>query len=162
MRVRLFLTRRVHARAVVLDKRARGSEAPIRLQGQRGHAAAGVVGHEHALSGVIDHEVAGARAADGLLVAAAPLFTGVHRARIAELAITSRRPAIYGYRQTVDVGGLMSYGPHYPDLLRRAGTYVDKILKGAKPADLPVEQPTKFELMISLRTAKALGDTIPP
>ena len=101
------------------------------------------------------------RAADGLLVAAAPLFTGVHRARIVELAAASQLPAIYGYRQNVEVGGLMSYGADYPDLLRRVGTYVDKILKGAKPADLPVEQPTKFELVINLRTAKALGLTIP-
>jgi putative ABC transport system substrate-binding protein len=101
-------------------------------------------------------------AADGLLIAAAPLFTGVHRARIVELAARSRLPAIYGYRQNVEVGGLMSYGANYPDLLRRAGTYVDKISKGAKPADLPVEQPTKFELVINLKTAKALGLTIPP
>jgi putative ABC transport system substrate-binding protein len=102
------------------------------------------------------------RAADGLLIASAPLFTGLHRARVVELAATSRLPAIYGYRQNVEVGGLMSYGANYPDLLRRAGTYVDKILKGAKPADLPVEQPTKFELVVNLGTAKALGLTIPP
>ena len=101
------------------------------------------------------------RAADALLQGNAPLFTA-HRARIVGLAATSRRPAIYALREMVEVGGLMSYGPDYPDLLRRAGTYVDKILKGAKPADLPVEQPTKFELVISLRTAKALGVTIPP
>jgi putative ABC transport system substrate-binding protein len=101
------------------------------------------------------------RAADGLLQANAPLFTA-HRARIVELAATSRVPAIYAVRESAEVGGLMSYGPHYPDLLRRAGTYVDKILKGANPADLPVEQPTKFELVINLRTAKALGLTIPP
>jgi putative tryptophan/tyrosine transport system substrate-binding protein len=101
-------------------------------------------------------------AADGLLIAAAPLFTGVLRARIVELAARSRLPAIYGYRQNVEVGGLMSYGANYPDLLRRAGTYVDKISKGANPADLPVEQPTKFEFVINLRTAKALGLTIPP
>ena len=102
------------------------------------------------------------RAADALLFAGAPLFAGVHRARIAELAATSRLPAIYGYRQNVEAGGLMSYGANYPDLLRRAGTYVDKILKGANPADLPVEQPTKFEFVINLRTAKALGLAIPP
>jgi len=103
-----------------------------------------------------------ARATDALLITPAPVFTGVHRARLVELAATNRLPAIYGYRQNVEVGGLVSYGASYKDLLRRAGTYVDKILKGEKPADLPVEQPTKFELWINLRTAKALGLTIPP
>ena len=101
------------------------------------------------------------RAADGLLQANAPLFTA-HRARLVGLAATSRLPATYPIREMVEVGGLMSYGPHYPDLLRRAGAYVDKILRGANPADLPVEQPTKFELVINLRNAKALGVTIPP
>ena len=101
------------------------------------------------------------RAADGLLQADSPLFT-THRARLTELVATGRLPAIYGYREMAEVGGLMSYGPDRADSFRQAATYVDKILKGAKPADLPVEQPTKFDFVINLRTAKALGLTIPP
>ena len=97
----------------------------------------------------------------GLLVAAGP-FETVHRRRIVDLAVSSRLPAMYGARWFVDDGGLISYGVSVLDNFRRAATYVDKILKGAKPADLPVEQPTKFELVINLKTAKALGLTIPP
>jgi ABC-type uncharacterized transport system substrate-binding protein len=97
---------------------------------------------------------------DGLLFLESPLFT-THRARLAELAARSRLPAIYGQREYVEVGGLMSYGTHFKDLYRRAAWYVDKILKGARPGDLPVEQPTNFELVINLKTAKALGLTIP-
>jgi putative ABC transport system substrate-binding protein len=84
------------------------------------------------------------------------------RTRLAILAAQSRIPAMYGHRGYVDAGGLLSYGPHFPALLRRAATYVDKILKGAKPEDLPVEQPTKFELVINRKTAQALGLPIPP
>ncbi len=96
-----------------------------------------------------------------LLVVLDP-FTILHRSRIVELAAKHRLPAMYEIRAFVEAGGLMSYGPSVPDMYRRAATYVDKILKGAKPADLPVEQPTKFELVINLKTAKALGLTIPP
>jgi putative tryptophan/tyrosine transport system substrate-binding protein len=74
----------------------------------------------------------------------------------------SRLPAVYPWREAADAGGLMSYSANFPDMYRRAAIYVDKILKGAKPADLPVEQPTQLELVINLRTAKALGLTIPP
>ena len=81
--------------------------------------------------------------------------------QVARFAQRSRLPSIHGARQYVDAGGLMSYGPNTTDLFRRAATYVDKILKGTKPADLPVEQPTKFELVINAKTAKALGLTIP-
>ncbi len=95
-----------------------------------------------------------------LLVVADSLFI-FHRTRLADLAARSRLPAAYGVREHVEAGGLMSYGPSLRDLFRRGATYVDKILKGAKPADLPVEQPTQFELVINLKTAKALGLTIP-
>jgi hypothetical protein len=77
------------------------------------------------------------------------------------LAVGERLPTIYGFREHVDAGGLMSYGANYPDQFRRAGGYVDKILRGAKPGELPVEQPTKFDLVINLTTAKALGLDIP-
>jgi len=96
-----------------------------------------------------------------LLVVADSMFN-LHRTRLADLAARSRLPAAYGLRENVEAGGLMSYGPSVRDLFRRAATYVDKVLKGAKPGDLPVEQPTKFELVINLKTAKALGLTIPP
>ena len=85
-----------------------------------------------------------------------------HRKRVAELATKARLPMIFNDGQFMDAGGLMSYGAYSPDLFRRAATYVDKILKGAKPADLPVERPTKFELVINLKTAKQIGLTIPP
>ena len=87
--------------------------------------------------------------------------TNNYRPRIVDFAAKSRLPAMYPDREFVEVGGLMSYGPNFADLFRRAATYVDKILKGAKPADIPVEQPTKFELVINLKTAKALNLTIP-
>jgi len=84
------------------------------------------------------------------------------RRRIAALAAKSRLPAIYAWREAVDAGGLMAYGASVPDIFRRAAVYVDKILKGTKPADLPVEQPTKFELVINLKAAKQIGLTVPP
>ena len=95
-----------------------------------------------------------------LLVFGDPLFF-VHRGRLADLALKNRLPSMSTQWQWVEAGGLMAYGPSFPDLWRRAATYVDKILKGAKPGDLPVEQPTKFELVINRKTAKALGLTIP-
>jgi putative ABC transport system substrate-binding protein len=99
--------------------------------------------------------------AGALLVVPESMFVS-HRTRLAELAARSQLPAAYGVREHAEAGGLMSYGPSLTANSRRAGLFVDKILKGANPADLPVEQPTKFELVINLRTAKALGLTIPP
>jgi ABC-type uncharacterized transport system substrate-binding protein len=101
------------------------------------------------------------RGIEGVLHADTPLFT-THRARLVDAVARRRLPAIYALRPYVEAGGLMSYGPDHPDLYRRAAAHVDKILKGAKPGDLPVEQPTTFELVINNRTAKAIGLTIPP
>jgi putative ABC transport system substrate-binding protein len=95
-----------------------------------------------------------------ITVTSAPLF--LQRKRIADLAIKNRLPSMYQGRDWIEAGGLMSYSTNDLEAFRRAAYYVDKILKGTKPADLPVEQPTKFELVINLRTAKALGLTIPP
>jgi putative tryptophan/tyrosine transport system substrate-binding protein len=96
-----------------------------------------------------------------LFVVTDPMFIP-HRARLTYLAAKNRLPSIFTQRADVEAGGLISYGPNFADMYRRAATYVDKILRGAKPADLPVEQPTTFELVINLKTAKALGLTIPP
>lgn len=105
-------------------------------------------------------DAVGAERPDGLVVLP-DAFIRIHSHRIAELAARMRLPAIYGSRQYVDDGGLMSYGPDFRENFRRAATYVEKILKGAKPADLPIERPTKFDLVINLRTAGGLGITIP-
>jgi putative tryptophan/tyrosine transport system substrate-binding protein len=85
-----------------------------------------------------------------------------HRAQVAKLAVGNRLPAAYNAIEWVEAGGLMSYGTSFPDLFRRAGAYVDKILKGAKPAEMPIEQPQKFELIINLKAAKQIGLTLPP
>ncbi len=97
----------------------------------------------------------------GALIVPPPIAIA-YRKQIVDLAAKHRLPVVYEDRESVGHGGLMSYGANFPDLWRRAATYVDKILKGANPADLPVEQPTKFELVINLKAAKALGLTIPP
>jgi len=130
--------------------------------------AAGAFGVEFQYLDVLDPmdiETAFREASKGrtqaVLMLAGPIFTS-HRKQLVDLAVKSRLPAIYDRAEFVEDGGLMSYGVSQNDLYRRAATYVDKILKGAKPADLPVEQPTKFELVINLKTAKQIGVTIPP
>ena len=100
--------------------------------------------------------------ADGALWFVTGSIGNPHRKKIADLAVSSQLPVIYFQRADVEAGGLMSYGVNVVDLHRRAATYVDKILKGRKPADLPVEQPTKFEFIVNLKTAKEMGLTIPP
>jgi len=97
---------------------------------------------------------------DGIYIQADPLLN-THRIQINTLALSAQLPTMYGIREFVDAGGLMSYGPNFSDLYRRAADYVDKILRGAKPSEIPVEQPTKFDLVINLTTAKALGLQIP-
>ena len=104
---------------------------------------------------------AGKQRPDGLYLPPGPL-TSVNRKRITGLALKSRLPSVYISREFVDAGGLISYGADQADSYRRVAYYIDKILKGAKPADLPVEQPTKFEFVINLKTAKQIGLTIPP
>jgi putative ABC transport system substrate-binding protein len=99
--------------------------------------------------------------ADAILVAPNPFFNA-QRDRLVALAARYRLPALYEFRDFVEAGGLICYGADNKEIYRRVATYVDRILKGAKPADLPVEQPTKFELVINLKTAKSLGLTIPP
>jgi putative ABC transport system substrate-binding protein len=99
--------------------------------------------------------------AEALYVIIDPL-TNTHRVRINTLALAEGLPTMHAIREGVEGGGLMSYGPNLPDLFRRAADYVDKILRGSKPADIPVEQPTKFDLVINLKTARALGIEVPP
>jgi putative ABC transport system substrate-binding protein len=98
--------------------------------------------------------------AGALLVPGDPMFV-LHRTRLADLAAKNRLPVMYGLREHVDAGGLMSYSPSLREASRQSAAFVDKILKGAKPADLPVEQPTRYELVVNMKAAKALGLTIP-
>jgi putative ABC transport system substrate-binding protein len=151
--------------APVAVLRILGDRAAL-LPWQAGEAAARARGWKLLLLEVRDAaEIEGAfRAAIGaragaLLVIGALTFS--HRQRIAKLAARSRLPAMYGNRQYVEAGGLMSYSADILDIFRRAATFVDKILKGAKPADLPVEQPTRFELVVNLKAAKSIGLTVP-
>jgi putative ABC transport system substrate-binding protein len=100
--------------------------------------------------------------ARGLLIVSSPSFSAAHRALLAELALKHRLPSMVGTKSEAQAGALMSYGADIDDLFRRSAGYIDKILRGARPADLPVEQPTKFELVVNMKTAKALGLALPP
>jgi putative ABC transport system substrate-binding protein len=137
---------------MVQETRAAGQALGIRVD---------AVGFRDAaeLDGVFSAIAGGGRAV--LIVSpSGPMFAA--RRRVAELALKHQLPAVYDAREYVEAGGLIAYGPNRRELFRRAAVYVDKILKGARPADLPVEQPTKFELVINMRTARALGLAIPP
>jgi putative ABC transport system substrate-binding protein len=130
-------------------------------------AAAGTLGVEVVLLGIrrtedIAHAFEALKGrADALYVCTDPLVN-TNRVRINTLALGAGLPTVHGFREHVDAGGLMSYGPNFSELFRRSADYVDKILRGAKPGDIPIEQPTKFDLVVNLTTARALGITIPP
>jgi ABC-type uncharacterized transport system substrate-binding protein len=153
------------SRVAVLQNPSNQGHAPMLRQAEGAARALGV--QLQVLKARTPSEIEAAFAAmssqraGGVLVLRDAVFRTL-RAQIVALAAKNRLPAVYGLREEAEAGGLMAYGASVPQLFRRAATYVDKILKGAKPADLPVEQPTKFELVINLKTAKALGLTIPP
>ena len=152
------------SRVVVLWNAANPANASVWKETQAAAGALGLLLHAQDVRGAQDFEGAFARTAqarpDALLVLDDALIA-MHRQHIAEFATQEHLPSVFAARESVVAGGLMSYGPSLSDLFRRAATYVDKILKGVKPADLPMEQPVKFELVINLKTAKALGLTIP-
>jgi len=153
------------SRVVVLWNAANPANALAWHETQAAARALGLLLHSQDVRGAQDLEGAFALTAkarpDALLVLGDALLS-MHRQPIAAFVTQQHLPSVFATREWVVAGGLMSYGASQTDLLRRAATYVDKILKGAKPADLPVEQPTKFELVINLKTAKELGLTIPP
>jgi len=134
----------VHAAAEVLGVRLR--EIPTRR----------VEDYEDAIPSVLSENV------NSLLVMASPIMYGDNASRLIQLTLKHRLPAMFGYREHVQAGGLMCYAPDVLDLYRRSAVYIDKILKGAKPTDLPVEQASKYEMTLNLKTARALGLTIPP
>ena len=153
------------SRVTVLGTSTGLATAPSLKESELAAAAFGVKLQYLDIQGTKDIETAFRAAskgrADAVLVLPGPFFAS-QRKQIADLAAKSRLPAIYPFPEFVEAGGLMSYSANLTDLFRRAATYVDKILKGAKPADLPVEQPTKFEFVINLKAAKQIGLTIPP
>ena len=153
------------SRIAMLDNMANGSVPAQWDEAKRAAAAFGLQSHLHDVRKPEDIEPAfSAMAAQRIDVLLPGLDSVViaNRARVIELAARQRLPAIYASREFVEDGGLLSYGTHYGDLYRRAAIYVDKIFKGARPADLPVEQPTKLEIVINLKSAQAQGMTIPP
>jgi putative ABC transport system substrate-binding protein len=147
----------------VFDGQSRASQ----LSAAESEAAAPPLGMSILRRGVRDvadveaafKEMREARADVVILVASAAFFS--HRKRLADVALQHRLPTVTAGQEYVEAGFLIGYGPDYPDLFRRAGDYVDRIFKGAKPGDLPIERPSKFELVINLKTAKALGITVP-
>jgi putative ABC transport system substrate-binding protein len=153
------------SRVVVLWNAANPANASVWQETQAAARALGLVLHAQDVQSARDFEGAFARTIqahpEALLVLDDALIN-MHRQQIAEFATQQHLPSVFAAKESVVAGGLMSYGPSLPDLFRRVATYVDKILKGAKPADLPMEQPMKFELVINLKTAKALGITMPP
>jgi putative ABC transport system substrate-binding protein len=153
------------SRIALLDNMANGSVPAQWDEAKRASAAFGMQPNLHDVRKPEDIEAAFdaiAAQRNEALLAGLDSVVIANRARVIELAAKHRLPAIYASREFVEEGGLLSYGTHYGDLYRRAAIYVDKIFKGAKPADLPVEQPTKLEIVINLKSAKALGLTMPP
>jgi len=152
-------------RVAVLWNAANPANAAVWQETQAAARALDLLLHSQAVRGPQDLEGAFARTAqarpEALLVLGDNLIA-MHLQHIVAFATQEHLPSVFATRGWVVAGGLMSYGPSIPDLYRRAATYVDKLLKGAKPADLPVEQPMKFELVLNLKTAQALGLTIPP
>jgi putative ABC transport system substrate-binding protein len=152
-------------RVAVLWNAANPANAAVWHETQAAAGALGLQLHAQAVQSPQDLEGAFARMAQGhpgALLVLGDALINTYLQHIAEFATQEHLPSVWGARNAVMAGGLMSYGPSTPDLFRRAATYIDKILKGTKPADLPVEQPTKFELVINLKTAQALGLTMPP
>ena len=153
------------ARVVVLWKAANPANASVWRETQVAASASGLVLHAQEVQGAQDFTGTFARTAqahpEALLVLDDALIN-MHRQDIVAFATQAHLPSVFAARESVVAGGLMSYGPSLPDLFRRVAIYVDKVLKGTKPADLPMEQPMKFELVINLKTAKVLGITMPP
>jgi putative ABC transport system substrate-binding protein len=151
------------SRIAVLTRAKSPATAAYLKEAELGAQAVGVQLHLVSVQdpGDLDTALGGLGEGAALLVADDAVFTA-HRVKIADLALKHHLPTAYGFSDMVEAGGLMAYGPHYGDMYRRAAIQVHKILRGARPAELPIEQPTRFELVLNLRTARALGLVIPP